>query len=63
MGQVLQCSLLPEHNEEKSVTDFILTDFIDAVRAFLRRKVLPRLKTMRKVVESFWLDTRADFLE
>lgn len=39
MGQMLQCGLvLPEHVEsEKSTTEFMLMDFIDAVRACFKK--------------------------
>jgi len=43
MGQALQYGLLPEHNEGKTVTDFILTDFIDAVRECLKKKGFARV--------------------
>lgn len=44
MGQVLQCALLPEHDGEKSVTDFILTDFIDAVRTCFKEKGFAKIE-------------------
>lgn len=60
MGQILQYSLvLPNHDEsEKSVACFMLTDFIDAVRACLKTKGFSIIKDNEEAAGNFLVGYR-----
>ena len=59
MGQLLQYKLaLPEHHEEKSIEEFIMSDFLESVRTCLKKGGFSSIKDSREEGGTFLIGYR-----